>query len=97
MCVHVVRASCATHSHTNQLRLLCRVSACCVLGHHHAAVCVQVGRRRDQYKRCANLLEAVSQLLEHFSHYQDMPKIQALTKRLETVQVRPGGALGVRV
>jgi hypothetical protein len=49
---------------------------------------VQVGYRRDQYKRCANLLEAVSQLLEYFAHYQDVPKIQSLTKRLATVQVR---------
>lgn len=46
----------------------------------------QVGHRRDQYKRCAHLLEAVSQLLEHFSHYQDVPKIQSLTKRLTAVQ-----------
>jgi len=50
-------------------------------------LCKQVGHRRDQYKRCAHLLEAVSQLLEHFSHYQDVPKIQSLTKRLTAVQV----------
>lgn len=48
----------------------------------------QVGHRRDQYKRCAHLLEAVSQLLEHFSHYQDVPKLQNLNKRLAVVQVR---------
>jgi hypothetical protein len=48
---------------------------------------LQVGYRRDQYKRCANLLEAVSQLLEYFAHYQDVPKIHSLTKRLTTVQV----------
>lgn len=51
-----------------------------------------VGRRRDQYKRCAHLLEAVAQLLEHFSQYQDVPKIASLTKRLAVVQVRWGGA-----
>jgi hypothetical protein len=55
---------------------------------------LQIGHRRDQYKRCANLLEAVSQLLEHFSHYQDVPKIQTLTMRLSAVQVR-GTALPV--
>lgn len=55
-----------------------------------AGVCEQVGHRRDQYKRCAHLLEAVSQLLEHFSHYQDVPKIQSLTKRLTAVQVWSG-------
>ena len=48
----------------------------------------EVGHRRDQYKRCAHLLEAVSQLLEHFAHYQEVPKIQGLTRRLSTVQVR---------
>eukprot|EP00878_Enallax_costatus_P033636 GHUV01037174.1.p1 GENE.GHUV01037174.1~~GHUV01037174.1.p1 ORF type:complete len:827 (+),score=323.16 GHUV01037174.1:597-3077(+) len=46
----------------------------------------QVGYKRDQYKRCANLLEAVGQLLEYFNHYQDVPKIQNLTKRLTTVK-----------
>lgn len=30
----------------------------------------QVGYRRDQYKRCANLLEAVGQLMEHFEKYR---------------------------
>lgn len=62
----------------------------------HACACLpvmQIGHRRDQYKRCANLLEAVSQLLEHFSHYQDVPKIQSLTKRLAAVQVGCPGAL----
>lgn len=54
---------------------------------------MQVGYRRDQYKRCANLLEAVSQLLEYFNHYQDVPKIQSLTKRLATVQVGAEGGL----
>lgn len=61
---------------------MCWVSClvfCCVV--------LQVGHRRDQYKRCAHLLEAVSQLLEHFSHYRDVPKIQSLTKRLSAVQV----------
>lgn len=48
---------------------------------------LQIGHRRDQYKRCANLLEAVSQLLEHFNHYQDVPKMQTLTRRLSVVQV----------
>lgn len=48
---------------------------------------LQVGYRRDQYKRCANLLEAVSQLLEYFNHYRDVPKIQSLNKRLAVVQV----------
>eukprot|EP00879_Flechtneria_rotunda_P008030 GHRR01008412.1.p1 GENE.GHRR01008412.1~~GHRR01008412.1.p1 ORF type:complete len:961 (+),score=374.37 GHRR01008412.1:225-3107(+) len=48
----------------------------------------QVGRRRDEYKRCANLLEAVTQLLEYFSNYQDVPKIQSLTKRLDVVQAQ---------
>lgn len=56
---------------------------------------LQIGHRRDQYKRCANLLEAVSQLLEHFSHYQDVPKIQTLTRRLSAVQV--GGCCSYRV
>eukprot|EP00775_Hariotina_reticulata_P007996 gene7996-8194_t len=46
----------------------------------------QVGYQRDQYKRCANLLEAVTQLLEYFSKYQDVPKIQNLQRRLTTVQ-----------
>jgi hypothetical protein len=58
------------------------------------AVVLQVGYRRDQYKRCANLLEAVSQLLEYFAHYQDVPKIQSLTKRLTVVQVRAEDVLG---
>jgi hypothetical protein len=63
------------------IQLSCLVYCCVVVP--------QVGHRRDQYKRCAHLLEAVSQLLEHFSHYQDVPKIQSLTKRLSTVQVGP--------
>ncbi|KAI8462913.1 MAG: subunit of GARP complex [Monoraphidium minutum] len=45
-----------------------------------------VGYRRDQYKRCANLLEAVGQLMEHFEKYRDLPKIATLTRRLEAVQ-----------
>lgn len=46
----------------------------------------QVGYKRDQYKRSANLLEAVSQLLEYFAAYGHVPKIQSLQRRLTTVQ-----------
>jgi hypothetical protein len=46
----------------------------------------QVGYRRDQYRRCANLLEAVAQLMEHFEAHKGLPKIATLTRRLETVQ-----------
>jgi hypothetical protein len=45
-----------------------------------------VGYKRDQYKRSANLLEAVSQLLEYFAAYGHVPKIQSLQRRLTTVQ-----------
>lgn len=31
--------------------------------------------RRDQYKRSANLLEAVHQLMEYFQQYEDIPKV----------------------
>lgn len=41
--------------------------------------CTQVAYRRDQYKRCANLLEAVGQLMEHFAEYSHVPKIQVCT------------------
>jgi hypothetical protein len=46
----------------------------------------QVGFKRDQYKKCANLLEAVGQLMEFFQAYEQVPKIKALTKRLVVVQ-----------
>ena len=49
-------------------------------------VCLKVGYRRDQYKRSANLLEAVSQLLEYFSQYENLSKIQSLKRRLAVVQ-----------
>jgi hypothetical protein len=68
------------------------ICTCCT--HLHL---LQVGYRRDQYKRCANLLEAVSQLLEYFAHYQDVPKIQSLTKRLTTVQVGPAAGAAALV
>jgi hypothetical protein len=55
----------------------------------------QVGFKRDQYKKCANLLEAVGQLMEFFQAYEAVPKIRALAKRLAVVQqalqVGPGG------
>jgi hypothetical protein len=47
--------------------------------------------RRDQYRRCADLLEAVAQLREgHFSGpaYGDVPKIRALGERVAAVQAR---------
>lgn len=45
-----------------------------------------VAYRRDQYKRCADLLEAVSQLMDYFQQYEQVPKIKSLTKRLGAVQ-----------
>lgn len=45
-----------------------------------------MGFKRDQYKKCANLLEAVGQLMEFFQAYEQVPKIKALTKRLAVVQ-----------
>ena len=31
--------------------------------------------RRDQYKKCADLLEAISQLVEYFEQYEHVPKV----------------------
>lgn len=32
--------------------------------------------RRDQYKKCANLLEAVHQLMDYFQQYESIPKVR---------------------
>ena len=34
-------------------------------------------RDNAQYKKCANLLEAVHQLMEHFQQYEAVPKVGA--------------------
>jgi hypothetical protein len=31
--------------------------------------------RRDQYKKCGNLLEAIQQLMEYFQQYETIPKV----------------------
>lgn len=35
----------------------------------------QASGGRDQYKKCANLLEAVHQLMEYFQQYESIPKV----------------------
>jgi hypothetical protein len=35
----------------------------------------EVAGRRDQYKKCANLLEAVQQLMEYFQQYESIAKV----------------------
>jgi hypothetical protein len=32
--------------------------------------------RRDQYRKCANLVEAVHQLMEYFQQYEAIPKVR---------------------
>jgi vacuolar protein sorting-associated protein 53 len=46
--------------------------------------------RRDSYRRCANLLEAVAQLQqEHFAAYEaDVPRIRSLAERVKAAQLR---------
>ena len=39
----------------------------------------EVAGKRDQYKKCANLLEAVQQLMEYFQQYETIPKVCLLT------------------
>lgn len=46
----------------------------------------QVSGRRDQYKTCANLLEAVHQLMEYFQQYESIPKVRNLSRRLDLIQ-----------
>ena len=57
----------AGHAHPNGYRTRCRSITPLRIRH-------QVGYRRDQYKRCANLLEAVAQLMEHFEKYRCAPR-----------------------
>ena len=38
----------------------------------------EVAGRRDQYKKCANLLEAVHQLMDYFQQYESIPKVWGL-------------------
>ena len=45
-----------------------------------------VGRRRDQYRRAANLLEAVGQLMEYFGAYAETTKVASLNARLASVR-----------
>jgi hypothetical protein len=45
-----------------------------------------VSARRDQYKKCANLLGAVHQLIDYFMQYESVPKVKNLTRRLDVVQ-----------
>mmetsp|Transcript_28777 Transcript_28777/g.63416 ORF Transcript_28777/g.63416 Transcript_28777/m.63416 type:complete len:903 (+) Transcript_28777:134-2842(+) len=48
----------------------------------------QVAGRRDQYKKCANLLEAITQLMDYFQQYESIPKVKTLSKRLNQVQAK---------
>ncbi|GFR43120.1 hypothetical protein Agub_g4124 [Astrephomene gubernaculifera] len=44
--------------------------------------------RRDQYRKCANLMEAVHQLMEYFQQYEAIPKVRSLARRLAAVESR---------
>nr|BCL66276.1 hypothetical protein [Volvox reticuliferus] len=49
--------------------------------------------RRDQYRKCANLVEAVHQLMEYFQQYEAIPKVRSLSRRLAAVESRLQGAV----
>ncbi|KAG2492670.1 hypothetical protein HYH03_009085 [Edaphochlamys debaryana] len=42
--------------------------------------------RRDQYRKAANLVEAVHQLMEYFQQYEAIPKVRSLARRLAAVE-----------
>eukprot|EP00798_Chlamydomonas_sp_ICE-L_P006224 gene6224-2841_t len=44
-------------------------------------------KRRDQFKKCANLLEAVHQLMEYFQQYDDIPKVKNMSRRVQLVEL----------
>ncbi len=57
--------------------------------------------RRDSYKKSANLLEAVHQLMEYFQQYEDIPKVRcqrtfALATRAQVACCVQEGAPGER-
>lgn len=42
---------------------------------HYSPDLEAVCDRRDQYRKCANLVEAVHQLMEYFQQYEAIPKV----------------------
>ncbi|MEW5303960.1 MAG: hypothetical protein WDW36_006604 [Sanguina aurantia] len=45
-----------------------------------------VAGKRDQYRKCSNLLGAVQQLMEFFEQYESIPKVRSLLRRITAVQ-----------
>nr|ADI46829.1 VPS53Bf [Volvox carteri f. nagariensis] len=44
--------------------------------------------RRDQYRKCANLIEAAHKLMECFQQYEAIPKVRSIALRLAAVEAR---------
>nr|ADI46897.1 VPS53Af [Volvox carteri f. nagariensis] len=44
--------------------------------------------RRDQYRKCANLVEAVHQLMEYFQQYEAISKVRSIALRLAAVEAK---------
>ena len=42
--------------------------------------------KRESYRECAHLLEAVAQLTEYFEQYGHIPKVAELTGKLESIR-----------
>ncbi len=73
------------------------VSGCCV---HTFSVLVSpdleaVCDRRDQYRKCANLVEAVHQLMEYFQQYEAIPKVQVTRSESSGIRGTHGRGLGL--
>ncbi|GAX83739.1 hypothetical protein CEUSTIGMA_g11164.t1 [Chlamydomonas eustigma] len=79
------------HAHSSCLRYL-SITSCFMLT---AAVSdlEEAAGRRDQYKKCANLLEAIQQLMEYFQQYETIPKVRSLSRRVAQLQAQLQGAV----
>jgi hypothetical protein len=60
-CTHQAYTHTHKHTHTHIYTIFADLEACA--GQHQS------------YKRAANLVEAVHQLMEHFQQYKDVPKV----------------------
>ncbi|KXZ52139.1 vps53 [Gonium pectorale] len=82
ICRDIKKLDYAKRHLTNSITALRRLAMLTAAVTDLEAVC----DRRDQYRKCANLVEAVHQLMEYFQQYEAIPKVRSLARRLATVE-----------
>nr|BCL66141.1 hypothetical protein [Volvox africanus] len=84
ICRDIKKLDYAKRHLTNSITALRRLAMLTAAVTDLEAVC----DRRDQYRKCANLVEAVHQLMEYFQQYEAIPKVRSLSRRLAAVESR---------